>query len=101
MTRYFIITLLLLAFPFRILANRSVIAEAHCAAGQSSTASLSGTIIDGHGGVIGGAAIVVENVATRIDRQATSNDSGFWVFPLLSPGSYNLTVRCDGFAPVQ
>jgi hypothetical protein len=102
MTRYMAILLLLLAFPFPISARTSELMSVPLYGGlQSSTASLSGTIVDEHGAAIAGAVVLIENIATQIGREARSNDSGFYVFPSLPPGTYNVTVRRDGFAPVE
>jgi hypothetical protein len=104
MTRYIAVTLLLLTFPFPISAYTSGVSGSRRpggGGGQSSTATLSGTVVDEHGAAISGAAVLIENVATRIDRQTTSNDVGFYVFPSLPPGTYNMTVRRNGFAPVE
>ncbi len=71
------------------------------AGAQSATATLSGTVEDAAGAIVPGANVTVENIATRLRRQAKSNESGSYTVPLLPPGEYIVTVESQGFAPVQ
>lgn len=68
---------------------------------QTSTATLSGAVQDENGAVIPGATISIADVAKGIKREATTNESGSFTFPLLPPGEYTLLVRHTGFASVQ
>ena len=70
-------------------------------AAQSTSATLSGTVEDQNGAVIPGAAIVIQNVGTSLKRVATTNDEGSFTVPLLPPGTYTVTVRRDGFTPLE
>ena len=70
-------------------------------AAQSSTATLSGTVEDEQGAVIPGAAITILNPSTALQRQATTNDEGSFTVTLLQPGTYTVTVRREGFAPIE
>jgi carboxypeptidase family protein/TonB-dependent receptor-like protein len=69
--------------------------------GQSSTATLSGEVVDQNGAVVPGAAVMIVNPTTGFTREATTNDSGVYNFPSLAPGSYSVTVRRDDFAPIE
>jgi hypothetical protein len=69
--------------------------------GQSSSATLSGTVEDQNSAVVPGATIVVLNTATSFKRQATTSDQGSFTVPLLPPGVYTVTVRRDGFTPLE
>ncbi len=71
------------------------------AGAQSATATLSGTVEDTNGAVVPGANVTIENVATRLRRQVTTNESGSFTVPLLPPSEYTVTVESKGFAPVQ
>ncbi len=71
------------------------------ALGQSTSATLSGTVEDQNGAVVPGAAIVVQNVGTSLKRQASTNDEGSFTIPLLPPGTYAITIRRDGFTPLE
>ena len=78
---------------------------AHCSllsvAAQSATATLSGTVIDQNGAVVPGAAVTLLNIATTLERHATTNDDGSFTILLLPPGNYSVTTRRDGFSPVE
>lgn len=65
---------------------------------QSSTATLSGTVVDQDGAVVPGANISVINAATGQQRKATTNDGGDFTVPLLPPAIYTIRVERQGFA---
>jgi len=69
--------------------------------GQSATATLSGTVEDQSGAMVAGASIMALNLSTRLQREATTNAQGFFTIPLLPPSTYTVTVRRDGFAPLE
>jgi hypothetical protein len=68
---------------------------------QSTTATLSGTVVDANGAVIAGANITISNTATGFERKAVTSDEGSFAIPLLPPSNYTLTVNRDGFAPAE
>ena len=68
---------------------------------QSATATLSGTVVDQQESVVNGVKITVQNDATSLKREVTSNDAGHFIVPVLPPGNYTLTAMRDGFAPVK
>src|SRR5262249_23289288 len=39
--------------------------------------------------------------ATGLKRTTKTNDSGFYSFPALAPGTYNVVTQRDGFAPAE
>jgi hypothetical protein len=69
--------------------------------GQAATATLTGTVIDEKGAVIPGASVTIVNVNTQASRQATTSGEGYFVFPLLQPSNYKVSVEGQGFSPVQ
>ncbi len=69
--------------------------------GQTSTATLNGTVEDQNGAVVPGVSVTVQNRSTSFERQGQTNDSGAFTFPLLPPGKYAVTARRDGFTPVE
>ncbi len=87
----------------RLIFNCCLLIAATCitAFGQSATATLSGTVTDQNGAVVPGVAISVINPATSLERTATTNDSGYFSIPLLPPGTYTVTAKRDGFAPLR
>ena len=70
---------------------------AAAAAAQVTTADIVGRITDSTGGVLPGATITIENVATHDIRTAPSNETGDYVFNLLPIGAYTVKVELQGF----
>ncbi|MCL2877727.1 MAG: TonB-dependent receptor, partial [Acidobacteria bacterium] len=66
--------------------------------GQTTGASLTGTVQDASGGVVQGATITVRNVDTGVETRATSNERGSYTFPSLQVGTYNMTAEASGFS---
>ena len=64
---------------------------------QAVNATLVGTVTDSSGAVVSGAKINITEVATGITRGTTTNESGNYVVPNLSPGTYNVTGEMQGF----
>jgi carboxypeptidase family protein len=66
--------------------------------GQTFTASLLGTVTDPTGSVVPGARISLLNEATNVKQQEKVTDArGAYLFTLLPPGSYRMTVEMTGF----
>jgi hypothetical protein len=61
--------------------------------------NVSGTITDPRGAVIPGAQVVLVNTALNSTIRATSNSQGFYSFPSVPVGHYNLSIEAAGFAP--
>jgi hypothetical protein len=65
---------------------------------QITTADVLGTVTDPSGAVVPGATVVLLNLDTQEKHAATSNGAGEFVFNLLKPDSYSLTVTApSGF----
>ena len=58
---------------------------------------LNGTVTDTSGAVIPGAPVTATNVETGVAQTAETNESGGFIFPYLTPGSYSLKVEYAGF----
>src|SRR6266852_6683148 len=69
------------------------------ARGQASSA-IKGTVYDASGGIVPGAAVVLHNTATNLDRTTSSNEAGAYVIPDIQPGDYNLKISKEGFKTV-
>src|SRR5437016_7798202 len=69
--------------------------------GQTATATLSGTVLDPNGAVVPAANITVTEVATGLQRTATTNDQGAFAIPLLKPSTYLLQVEHPGFMTAE
>src|SRR5208337_5574564 len=66
---------------------------------QSTTqGSIAGTATDPTGAVVGGASITITNTGTNAQFKATAESSGYFIFPLLEPGTYKVVVVAQGFA---
>ena len=63
----------------------------------SSTASISGVVVDSDGAVIPGATIVVKNTRTGESFNTVSSSAGTFSIPALITGSYTVSVSLEGF----
>jgi hypothetical protein len=64
---------------------------------QVTTADIVGRVTDASGGVLPGATVTIENVATHDTRTAPANGTGDYLFNLLPIGSYTVRVELQGF----
>ena len=67
------------------------------ASAQTATGSIAGRIKDPSGAAVSGSAVELVNAGTNETRSTTSNDLGYYSFPLLPPAVYQLRVRSQGF----
>lgn len=72
-------------------------ASAVLAQAQSSTADLSGTVVDPNGAVVAGATVTAANAATGFTRTATSAGDGTYQLIGLPPGEYVVTTEAATF----
>jgi hypothetical protein len=66
--------------------------------GQGSGSSLSGLITDNSQAVVPGAAVNARHVSTNVTSQTVSDNAGYYRFPSLPIGEYEVTVDRTGFA---
>jgi len=66
---------------------------------QNSTGTIRGTVSGTGGAPIASAQIAAQNVSSGVQRNAQSNDAGFYTLVGLVPGTYLVTVRRIGNAP--
>jgi hypothetical protein len=71
------------------------------ALGQHATASINGTITDSAGAVIPGAVITLTNTETNVTVRGTTNNSGYFAFVDVTPGTYRMTVAMQGFKKLE
>src|SRR5262245_37893498 len=65
---------------------------------SSSSAPLSGAVVDKDGGVMPGVTVVVKDNATGTNLPAVvTNESGLFTVPSLTPGTYTVSVSLTGF----
>src|SRR5215510_8943967 len=77
--------LLLIVFPF-------------AAPAQTSRGTVTGTVLDPSGAVVGGAHVTLTGVETGARLSTDSNESGIYRFDAVDLGVYDLTVTQPGFA---
>ncbi len=71
-----------------------------CAAGlyaQVSTASLTGLVTDPSGAVVADARVTAKNKATNVEQTTSSDASGWYTFPTLLIGTYEVRAEKEGF----
>ncbi len=68
---------------------------------QTSTGSVRGVVYDPAEAVVPKAKVTLTNTATRVSQETTTNGVGFYVFPVVIPGSYELTVESAGLSKFQ
>ncbi len=62
-----------------------------------SAGSVSGTLTDPSGATIPGASVLAVNTALQAKFRATSDSAGFYSFPSLPVGHYDLIIEAHGF----
>ncbi len=64
---------------------------------QEETAALNGQIMDRDGRALTGVKVGALNTGTNVSYLAITNDTGFYSFPALPAGTYNVTATKEGF----
>jgi hypothetical protein len=67
----------------------------------SNTGSISGLVTDPSGAVIPGVTVKAVNTSTGIERSTTTNPNGFFAFPELPVGTYDISFRKEGFKELR
>ena len=62
---------------------------------------ISGTVKDPSGAVIPGVAVTASNTETGVRQSATTNAEGFYAFPTLPIGHYEIEIHHPGFRPYR
>jgi len=63
---------------------------------QSDLGTISGSVRDPSGASIPNAVVTIKN-QTGIERQATTNESGFYAITNIPPGFYTMSAEAPGF----
>ena len=74
---------------FAVLATGSLFA--------ATTGSISGTVHDGQGAVVPNTRVVLRNTLTGVTQSITTDSAGFYSFPSLPIGHYDITFEITGF----
>lgn len=64
---------------------------------QTTTAALTGIVLDVSGASVAGATVTLKNVASGDLRSTVSNAEGYFTFASVPPATYSLTVEKSGF----
>lgn len=64
---------------------------------QLANCTLSGTVFDASESLVPGAKVALKDRVTGTTREVESNGAGFFSFPALLPGTYDVTVTAKGF----
>jgi carboxypeptidase family protein len=71
------------------------------ASAQTTSGSLSGTVVDNDDRVIPGATVTIVNEKTGEERRSVSDAVGAFLFPALPPGPYSVKAELPGFKPLE
>src|SRR4051794_20931021 len=63
--------------------------------------SISGTLKDPSGAIVPGARLTATNTAIGTEYKATTDERGFYSFPSLAVGKYDVVVDAAGFKPYR
>ncbi len=64
---------------------------------NANTGEIKGSVMDPSGAVVPGAAVSIKNVQTGVVTPTTTNQSGLYDVPFLTPGSYAISFSKEGF----
>ncbi|SEG00801.1 Carboxypeptidase regulatory-like domain-containing protein [Bryocella elongata] len=64
---------------------------------QLTTADILGTVTDPTGADVPNATVTLKNLGTNETRTVKTDSSGNYIFPLLAPGHYSISVAASGF----
>ena len=67
----------------------------------ASTGTVAGIVTDASGAVVPGATVTLTDVSTKNQRTTTSNDTGRYIIPNVTPGRYDITVSKAGFSQAK
>lgn len=68
-------------------------------AAQTAGATLTGYVKDPSGAAVPTAKVVLTNSATGVAVTTYTNGTGFYTFPYVIPGTYQILVNAAGFQP--
>jgi Carboxypeptidase regulatory-like domain len=71
------------------------------ASAQNAGGSVSGTVKDMSGAVVPTAAVNIHNTATGVAQSTQTNSDGFYAFPSIPVGQYELDISRPGFKPYK
>lgn len=87
-------TAIILAFTIVIILTGNLSA-------QETNSAINGEVKDANGALVVGAKITVINDLLGLQREAVTDERGFYTIPFLPAGTYTLTAELAGFGTVQ
>jgi hypothetical protein len=70
-------------------------------AGQTTSGSITGTVLDAQNAAVPNATVTATNIEQNTVFTAKTDVSGIFVFPVLLPARYNVTVEKEGFRKLE
>ncbi len=70
------------------------------AAAQGTTSRVTGTVTDNAGAAVPGTTVTLTNPGTNAKLSTTTADNGGYLFDLITPGTYTVTIEKEGFKKV-
>lgn len=86
-----------LTFTRVLITITFVLSMAFMAIAQGTTSRVTGTVTDNTGAVVTGATVTLIGEGTTRGLTTITNNSGVYLFDLIQPGVYTLTVEKEGF----
>ncbi|MGH9652138.1 MAG: carboxypeptidase regulatory-like domain-containing protein [Bryobacteraceae bacterium] len=80
-----------------VLAVLSVLALSRHLSAQTSRGEVQGVVTDSSGAVVPNATVTLLNVNTGVSTVRKTSNAGIYIFELMLPGSYKVTVQAAGF----
>jgi outer membrane receptor protein involved in Fe transport len=80
-----------------VLTAASIFVATSTAAAQTVRGTLQGLVVDGSGGVVAGAQVIVTSDATGARQSVRTDDRGWFVVTPIDPGTYQIEVTHTGF----
>jgi hypothetical protein len=80
-----------------VLAGGVVLATGAAAAQSTTQGAIGGTVEDATNAAVPNATVTIRNDGTNAEKKLTSDASGYFIAPLLEPGSYTVTIVAAGF----
>ena len=66
---------------------------------QTATTSLRGVVTDASGALVPNATVSLSDKANGTSYSATTNSAGRYIFPVITPATYQVDITSSGFAP--
>src|SRR5256885_9805842 len=66
---------------------------------QTTVGKISGKVFDSSGAVVPNGSVSAVSTSTGLGQNTTTDERGFYAFPSLPAGTYNIKVEASGFKP--